>query len=60
MTLTIKVDNQEYTLDLSSNLDELKEKSDLYTKSNLTSEEKEILKEPALIVSEENYKIVIN
>ena len=60
MTFTIEVDNQEYTLDLSNYLDELKEKADLYAKSDLTSEEKEILQWPALIVSEENYKIVIN
>ncbi len=60
MFLKLQVDNQEYTLDLSSNLDELKEKANLYAKSDLTDEEKEILKGPALIVSEENYKIVIN
>ena len=60
MILKLQVDNQEYTLDLSSHLDKLKEKADLYAKSDLTSEEKEILKLPALEVSEENYKIVVN
>ena len=60
MALKLQIDNQEYTLDLSNYLDELKEKADLYAKSDLTSEEKEILQWPALIISEENYKIVIN
>ena len=60
MVLKLQVDNQEYTLDLSNYLDNLKEKSDVYKKSDLTDEEKEILKWPALEVSEENYKIVIN
>ena len=60
MVLKLQVDDQEYTLDLSSYLDEFKEKADIYEKSDLTEEEKEILKKPALEVSEENYKIVIN
>jgi hypothetical protein len=60
MVLKFQVDNQEYSLDLSNHLDELKEKADIYAKSDLTKEEKEILKEPALLVSEENYKIAIN
>jgi hypothetical protein len=60
MILKIQVDNQEYTLDLSNHLEELKEKADIYAKSNLTNEEEELLKYPALIVTEENYKIVIN
>ena len=60
MIFKVQVDNQEYTLDLSDYLDELKEKSDIYAKSDLTDEEKEMLKKPALEVSEENYKIVIN
>ena len=54
------LNNKEYTLDLSNYLDELKEKSDIYAKSDLTDEEKEMLKKPALEVSEENYNIVIN
>ena len=60
MILKIQTDNQEYTLNLSDHLDELKEKSDIYKKSDLNDEEKEILKKPALEISEENYKIVIN
>jgi hypothetical protein len=60
MTFKVQVDNKEYSLDLSGVLDELKEKADIYAKYDLTDEEKEILKKPALEVSEENYKIVIN
>ena len=60
MILKLQVDNQEYTLDLSNHLEELKEKADIHAKSNLTNEEEELLKYPALIVTEENYKIVIN
>ena len=60
MILKLQVDNQEYTLNLSSHFDKLKEKSDLYAKSDLTIEEKEILQWPALEVSQDNYKIVIN
>ncbi len=60
MILKLQVDDQEYTLDLSSYIDELKEKADIYEKSDLSEEEKEILKKPALEVSEGNYKIVIN
>ena len=60
MMLKVQIDNKEYTLDLSDYLNELKEKADIYAKSDLTNEEKELLKKPALIVTEENYKIVIN
>ena len=60
MILKIQVNNQEYTLDLSSYLDELKKKADIYAKSDLNNEEEELLKNPALTVTEENYKIVIN
>jgi hypothetical protein len=60
MTFTIEVDGQEYIFDLSNHLDELKEKADIYAKSNPTNEEKELLKNPALVVTEDNYKIVIN
>ena len=60
MTLKFQTNDQEYSLNLSDYLDELKEKADLYAKSDPTNEEKEILKWPALEVSEENYKIIIN
>jgi len=60
MTFTIEVDGQEYIFDLSSHLDELKEKADVYAKSDLTNEEEKLLRNPALIVTEDNYKIVIN
>ena len=60
MVLKFQTNNQEYSLNLLDHLDELKEKADLYAKSDLTDEEQEILKAPALEVSEENYKIIIN
>ena len=60
MVLKFQANNQEYSLNLLDYLDELKEKADLYAKSDLTNEEEEILKGPALEVSEENYKIIIN
>ena len=60
MVLKLQVENEEYSLNLSDYLDELKEKADIYAKSDLTNEEKEILKMPALEVTEKNYKMVIN
>ena len=60
MILKIDADDQEYTLDLSNKIEELKEKADIYAKSDLTDEEKELLQQPAKEVIEDNYKIVIN
>jgi hypothetical protein len=45
---------------LTDYLEELKEKSDIYAKSELTDEEEEILRNPALILTEPNYKVIIN
>ena len=59
-TLNIQVDDQEYNVDLTDYLEELKEKSDIYAKSELTDEEKEILRNPALVLTEPNYKVIIN
>jgi hypothetical protein len=59
MTLKLKIDSQNYEFDLSNYADQLKEKADLQEKSNLSDEEKNTLQQPALIVEEENYKIVI-
>ncbi len=59
-TLNIQADDQEYKVDLTDYLGELKEKSDIYAKSELTKEEEEILKNPALILTEPNYKVIIN
>ena len=59
MTLKLKIDNQNYEFDLSSYADQLKEKSDLQEKSDLSDEEKNTLQQPALIVEEENYKLAI-
>lgn len=60
MILKVKVDDKDYMLDLSNYLDELKQKADIYAKSDLTDEEKEMLKRPALLVLKENYKIVVS
>ena len=60
MILKIDADDQEYTLDLSNKIEELKEKADIYAKSDLTDEEKELLQQPAKEVIEDNYKIVID
>lgn len=59
MTLKLKIDSQNYEFDLSSYADQLKEKADIQEKSNLSDEEKNTLQQPALIVEEENYKLVI-
>ena len=59
MTLKLKIDNQNHEFDLSNYADQLKEKSDLQKKSNLSDEEKNTLQQPALIVEKENYKLVI-
>lgn len=59
-TLNIQVDDQEYIVDLTNYLEELKEKSDIYAKSELTDEEKEILRNPALVLTEPDYKLIIN
>lgn len=59
-TLNIQVDDQEYNVDLTNYLEELKEKSDIYAKSELTDEEEEILRNPALVLTEPNYKVIIN
>ena len=59
-TLNIQVDDQEYKVDLTDYLEELKEKSDIYAKSELTNEEQEILRNPALVLTEPDYKVIIN
>ena len=59
-TLNIQVDDQEYNVDLTDYLEELKEKSDIYAKSELTDEEKEILRNPALELTEPDYKVIID
>ena len=56
MTLELKIDNQEYSFDLSNHIEEFKEKADEY---NWKAERKEILWWPALILEEENYKLII-
>ena len=60
MFLKLYVDDVEYKLDLSGVIEELEWKAGIYAKSDLTDEEEGILKEPALVILEENYKIVIS
>lgn len=59
-TLNIEIDDQEYKVDLTDYLEELKKKSDIYAKSELTDEEEKILRNPALVLTESNYKVIIN
>ena len=59
-TLNIEIDDQEYKVDLTDYLEELKEKSDIYAKSKLTDEEKELLRNPALVLTESDYKVIID
>ena len=59
MILKLDIDNEEYEFDLTSYINKLKEKSEIYAKSNLSEEEKNILQQPALILEKENYKLII-
>lgn len=59
-TLDLQIDNQKYKVDLSNYIEQLKEKADIYAKSDLTDEEKSILEKPALELIEQDYKIIIN
>jgi len=59
MILKFEIDWQKYDFDLSNHIDELKDKSDIYAKSDLTEEEKTILQSPALVLEDDNYKLVI-
>ena len=58
LVLALEFDGQEYKLDLSNYLDELKEKSDVY-KDSSNADDQEILKNPALVVDEDDYRIII-
>ena len=57
LILKLDIENQDYEFDLSSYLDELKNKSDEY---EWKAERKETSWWPALILEEDNYKLVIN
>ena len=57
LILKLNIENQNYEFDLSSYLDELKNKSDEY---EWKTERKETSWWPALILEENNYKLVIN
>lgn len=56
MTLELKINDQEYNFDLSNYIEEFKNKSDSY---EWKAERKEIIWWPALILEEDNYKLVI-
>lgn len=59
-SLKIKVWDQEYKIDLSDYIEQMKEKSELYTKTDYyTIEEQQQLGEPALILEQDNYKLII-
>lgn len=57
LILKLNIENQNYEFDFSSYLDELKNKSDEY---EWKAERKETSWWPALIIEENNYKLVIN
>ena len=57
LILKLNIENQNYEFDLSSYLDELKNKSEEY---EWKAERKEASWWPALIIEENNYKLVIN
>ena len=59
MILKFEIGWEKYEFDLSNHIDELKEKSDIYAKSDLTEDEKNILQSPALVLEDNNYKLVI-
>lgn len=59
MVLKFEIDWEKYEFDLSNHIDELKEKSDIYSKSDLTEDEKIILQSPALVLEDYNYKLVV-
>lgn len=58
-TLKIKTDSWEYNINLSGEIPQLIEKSDLYRKSDHNNKEEEELKKPALILDWENYRLII-
>ena len=57
LILKLNIENQNYEFDLSSYLDELKNKSEEY---EWKAERKETSWWPALVLEENNYKLVIN
>lgn len=59
MILKLNIDDQEYEFNLTNYIDKLKEKSEIYAKSDLTDKERNILQQPALVLEEKNYKLTI-
>lgn len=58
--LKIDVDNDQYEINLSEYIPLFIEKSELYRKSDLTDEETKELNSPALVLDEENYRLIIS
>ena len=58
--LKIDVDNDQYEINLSEYIPLFIEKSELYRKSDLTNEESKELNSPALVLDEENYRLIIS
>lgn len=54
-TLQLNLDNQKYEIDLSEHIDELLEKSSLYWDND-----EQTHKQPALILEQDNYKLIIS
>ena len=57
--LKLNLDNKEYKIDLADYIPQLIEKSNIYKKSDLTNEEEEELRNPALILDWEDYRLII-
>ncbi len=57
--LRININNKDYRIDLWNNIEQLKEKAELYKKWDFTGEESDELKNPALILDWENYRLII-
>ena len=57
--LTLNIENNIYNIDYSDYIDSLIEKAMIEKYSNPTEEEIEILNNPALIIEQDNYKLII-
>ena len=53
-------DNQKYEIDFYEYIPQLIEKANIYRKTDLTEEEENELRQPALIIESENYKLIIS
>ena len=58
--LKLNIEDKEYKIDLSNYIEKMKEKSELYKKTGHTNEEEQQLKEPALIIDQDDYRLIIS